>query len=92
MSKVGPVSQFAEPDYLYGVGSLTMRVESIDWSSPTRYDGENWYWVKGIEMTTDGREIGPRQALVRGRRLVPPRKATRSSGRGSPPPASGERP
>jgi hypothetical protein len=78
MSTAGPLSQFAEPDYLYGVGSLTMRIEHIDWAAPTRYDGENWYWVNGIEMSADGREIGPRQALVRGRRLRPPPNRTRS--------------
>jgi len=69
----GPrVVLFAEEDYLYGAGPLMIRVERVDWSAPTPYDGENWYQVEGVEMTADGREVGARQALVRGRRLMPP--------------------
>jgi hypothetical protein len=69
----GPrVVQFAEEDYLYGSGPLTIRVERVDWSVPTSYDGENWYQIDGVEMTVDGREVGARQVLVRGRRLMPP--------------------
>jgi hypothetical protein len=64
-----PVCHFEESDYCYGTGSLTMRVERIDWSKPVHYDGESWYEVDGIEITSDGREVGRRQALVRGRRL-----------------------
>ncbi|HEU4348783.1 MAG TPA: hypothetical protein VFR35_13470 [Actinoplanes sp.] len=66
---IPPVSHFVEPDYCYGTGSLTMRVERIDWARPVQYDGENWYEVEGIEIASDGRVIGRRQALVRGRRL-----------------------
>lgn len=64
-----PVSHFAESDYCYGKGSLAMRVERIDWAKPIEYDGDTWYEVDGIELTTDGREIGRRQALVRASRL-----------------------
>ena len=64
-----PVSHFAETDYCYGTGLLTMRVDRVDWTRPIQRDGENWYEVEGIEVTPDGREIGRRQALVRGRRL-----------------------
>jgi hypothetical protein len=70
------VSQFAEADYLYGEGPLIMRVERVNWSAPTSYDGEDWYPVEGVELSTDGREIGTRQALVRGRRLRPPSVGT----------------
>src|SRR5690349_17467058 len=64
-----PVSRFAETDYCYGTGALTLRVDRVDWNRPILRDGENWYEVEGVEMTPDGREIGRRQALVRGRRL-----------------------
>jgi hypothetical protein len=67
-----PVSEFAESDYCYGTGPLFMLVEHIDWSRPVLYDGENFYQVDGMEFAVDGREIGRRQALVRGRRLAPP--------------------
>jgi hypothetical protein len=66
-----PVGRFAEADYCYGTGSLILRIERVDWSSPQKLDGENWYEVYGMEMTEDGREVGRRQALVRGRRLPP---------------------
>ena len=64
-----PVSHFAESDYCYGKGSLAMRVERVDWAKPVEYDGDTWYEVDGVELTSDGREIGRRQALVRASRL-----------------------
>jgi hypothetical protein len=73
-----PVSRFEESDYCYGTGSLTMRVERVDWAKPVQYDGESWYEVDGIEITSDGREVGRRQALVRGRRLSSLQRNTRS--------------
>ena len=63
------VSQFAETDYRYGTGTLRIMIDHIDWSRPFESDGEHWYQVYGIEVTADDREIGSRQALVRGRRL-----------------------
>jgi hypothetical protein len=65
-----PVTEFAESDYCYGTGPLLMRVEHIDWKRPILYDNENFYTVDGMEFAADGREIGRRQALVRGRRLA----------------------
>lgn len=65
-----PVFHFEESDYCYGSGPLRMRVERIEWTKPIQYDGENWYEVKGTEIAFDGREVGRRQALVRGRRLA----------------------
>jgi hypothetical protein len=76
--EVGRVVQFAESDYLYGVGLLRMRVQHIDWTAPTAYEGEDWYPVQGVEIASDGREIGARQALVRGRRLRPAPRPGRS--------------
>jgi hypothetical protein len=68
------VSHFAEEDYLYGAGPLMIRIERVDWTEPTTYDGDKWFPIEGVEMTADGREVGPRQVLVRGRRLAPPRR------------------
>jgi hypothetical protein len=73
-----PVSHFVEPDYCYGTGPLTMRVEHIDWTKPVQYDGEAWYEVVGIEVASDGRELGRRRVLVRGRRLSSLPRNTRS--------------
>jgi hypothetical protein len=63
------VHVFAEPDYLYGVGSVTMRIEQIDRASPVRYDGEIWYQVEGVQIGYNGAELGHRSVLVRARRL-----------------------
>ena len=57
---------------------LAIRVDRVDWNRPVQRDGENWYEVEGVEVTTDGREIGRRQALVRGRRLSALPRNTRS--------------
>src|ERR1044072_8602698 len=72
-----PITEFAESDYCYGTGPLLLRVEHIDWNRPVLYDNENFYQVDGIEITSDGREIGRRQALVRGRRLAVNRQRRR---------------
>jgi hypothetical protein len=73
-----PVSHFAETDYCFGTGALTIRVDRVDWNRPVQRDGENWYEVEGMEVTPDGREIGRRQALVRGRRLASLPRNTRT--------------
>lgn len=73
-----PVSHFAESDYCFGTGSLAIRVERVDWNRPVQRDGENWYEVEGVEVTPDGREIGRRAALVRGRRLSALHRNSRS--------------
>ena len=55
-----------------------MRVDRVDWTRPVQVDGETWYEIDGVEVTSDGREVGRRQALVRGRRLTAPPKNARS--------------
>jgi hypothetical protein len=72
------VSVFAEPDYRFGAGPLRMIVEHIDWSRPVVTEGEYWYEIDGIELTVDGREIGRRRSLVRGRSLGRPMRPTTS--------------
>ena len=64
-----PVRTFAETDYRFGSGPLKMAIEHVDWLTPMLYEDENWYEVYGVEQTLDGREVGRRQALVRGSRL-----------------------
>ena len=60
---------FAEADYCYGIGSLTLRADHIDWANPVQYDQDTWYYVVGVESTASGIELGRRRVLVRGRRL-----------------------
>jgi hypothetical protein len=60
---------FEESDYLFGSGELRMIVESIDWSRPRLHDGDTWYEVQGVEVTGDGRVVGPRRTTVKASRL-----------------------
>jgi hypothetical protein len=64
------ISRFLEADYCYGIGPLAIKIQRIDWATPVPYDGDTWYEIDGIEVSFDGREIGPRRALVRGRCLA----------------------
>ena len=65
-----PVSEFAQEDYLFGSGPLWLRVERVHWDSPVEYNGDLWYKVDGVEVSSIGQDIGPRQVLVRARRLT----------------------
>jgi hypothetical protein len=71
MSPEAGVLVLPEPDYRYGTGTLMLRVERIDRSRVFRYDDEDWYQVWGNQIGYDGRELGHREVLVRGRRLPP---------------------
>jgi hypothetical protein len=64
-----PVWTFAEADYRFGAGVLRMTVDHVDWGSPVQQDGEVWYEVAGVELSDDGRVIGPRRTMVRAARL-----------------------
>ncbi len=70
MRPAGVIFSFAEPDYCYGVGPLLVRIEKVD-PTPVWYDGENWYWLDGVQMAGAGVEVTHRRVLVRGRRLPP---------------------
>ena len=59
----------AETDYRFGAGDLHMTVESVDWASPQFHEGEAWYLVRGVELTADGRVVGPRQTMIKSSRL-----------------------
>ena len=67
----GTVMIFPEPDYQYGLGPLRLRVERVDRTHPAHYDGESWYSVEGVQLDAAGHELGRRNILVRGRRLLP---------------------
>lgn len=60
---------FADTDYCYGTGPLTLRIQHIDWDRPIRYADDIWYHVNGVEMAKTGMERGRRHVLIRGRRL-----------------------
>jgi hypothetical protein len=64
-----PLLVLAEADYRFGAGTLYLAVVRVRWNAAQRDDGDVWYEVEGVEMTSDGREVGPRDALVRGSRL-----------------------
>jgi hypothetical protein len=64
-----PVWTFAEADYRFGAGTLRMTVDHVDWGSPVQQDGESWYEVAGMEVSADGRMVGPRRTMVRASRL-----------------------
>ncbi|WP_433073657.1 hypothetical protein ACQP1P_25970 [Dactylosporangium sp. CA-052675] len=60
----------AERDYLYGAGDLTLRVQLVEAEDPITYDDELWYYVHGVQLAREGREVGARVVVVRGRRLA----------------------
>jgi hypothetical protein len=74
-----PVQEFAETDYCYGVGPLTMVVDRIEWDRPVPHEGATWLEVEGTVIDRTGREGARRQVLVRAERLPepPPRKRPR---------------
>ena len=65
------VQEFAESDYCYGIGALTIKLDRIDWDRPVPFEGDTWLEVEGIVIDGAGREGARRQVLVRARRLPP---------------------
>lgn len=63
------IRRFQEADYRFGTGVLILRVEHVDWGSPDVYDGEAWYRVDGVRLSSTGVELGACRVMVRGRRL-----------------------
>lgn len=59
----------AERDYLYGAGELALRVRRVERDNPITYDSELWYYVHGMQLGHEGRELGDRVVVVRARRL-----------------------
>ncbi len=73
------VHEFAETDYCYGLGTLTMKVDRVCWDHPIPHEGDTWLEVEGTVIDPAGRESEHRQVLVRGGRLPgpPPRRRPR---------------
>jgi hypothetical protein len=73
------VHEFAETDYCYGVGPLTMKVDRVCWDHPVPHEGDTWLEVQGTVIDPAGRESEHRQVLVRAGRLPgpPPRRRPR---------------
>jgi hypothetical protein len=67
-----PAHVFAETDYCYGIGPLTLRVDRVEWTKPIPYEGDTWLEVEGTVIDPTGREGSRRQVLVRARRLPHP--------------------
>ena len=65
----GNVIRLNEPDYCYGRGPLTIRLDRIDRAHPVHYDGDIWFSVEGVQLGSNGAELGRREVLVRGSRL-----------------------
>jgi hypothetical protein len=63
------VLTLAEKDYLYGAGTLTIRVRQVHRTAPFAYENDTWYTVHGVQLGFDGRELGDRTVLVRAARL-----------------------
>ena len=75
-----PVREFAETDYCYGVGPLTIKIDRVGWTRPVPHEGDTWLEVEGLVLDRAGRESVRRQVLVRARRLPsppPPRRRPR---------------
>jgi len=73
------VHEFAEADYCYGVGPLTMKVDRVSWGRPVPHDGDTWLEVEGTVIDPAGRDSDRRHVLVRAGRLPepPPRRRPR---------------
>ena len=67
-----PVHVFAETDFSYGIGPLTLRVDGVEWAKPIPYEGDTWLEVEGTVIDQAGREGSRRQVLVRAGRLPHP--------------------
>jgi len=74
-----PVHEFAEHDYCYGIGPLTIRLHRIEWDRPVPFEGDTWLEVEGTVVDDAGHDGPRRQVLVRAGRLPqrPPRRRTR---------------
>ena len=38
-----PTVTLREPEYRFGAGPVTLRIERVDWTRPLHIDGEEWY-------------------------------------------------
>jgi len=65
--KVGDTITVAERDYMYGTGTLWMRVTSVEPVQVVDGEREHWQTVHGLALRRDGSQLSdrPRYALVR---------------------------
>ncbi|MEV6636867.1 hypothetical protein AB0M54_39645 [Actinoplanes sp. NPDC051470] len=65
------ICEFAETDYCYGIGPLTIKLDRIDWDRPVPFEGDTWLEVEGVLIDGSGREGARREVLVRAHCLPP---------------------
>jgi hypothetical protein len=65
-----PVYEFAESDYCYGIGPISLRLEWVNWAKPIPHEGDYWLGVRGVVIDRYGRDGAVREMLVRAA-LVP---------------------
>jgi hypothetical protein len=58
----------AEPDYMYGAGTLRLRVERVS-TRQFLHDNDTWVMVEGVEIGWDGAPRDLRQVAVRASQL-----------------------
>ena len=58
--RVGDTVQIPEPDYCYGLGTLTLRITAIG-GGPRR----DWVQLRGVQLGAHGQEIKEREVLAR---------------------------
>jgi hypothetical protein len=77
--RAGDVLRVPEPDYMYGVGPLTLRVTAVDAEANARPELE-WVRLQGVELRWDGSEGMHREVQVRRTALRAPGAITRTNG------------
>ena len=74
--RVGDIVRVPEAHYLYGAGTLTMRVTGID-ADLVRHPALEWIRLVGVGIRHDGAEGGVRDVMVRVAALHDPGAVTR---------------
>jgi hypothetical protein len=82
MTEATVVLTFAESDYLYGTGAITIRVQHVHRERPITYGGDTWYEINGAQLDFANREQGQRTVLVRVARL---RRTATTAAQNAPP-------
>lgn len=75
--RIGDVLRIPEEHYLYGVGTLTLRVTAVD-ANISRHPGLEWLQVRGVELHSNGTDGDVREVAVRVSALHYPGAVTRT--------------
>ena len=59
--RIGDTVHIPEPDYCYGLGTLTLRITGIGNATQRR----DWIQLRGVQLDERGREIKEREILAR---------------------------